>query len=553
MTKNACQNVKKSLRKKLRKRNTFRKTHRKHNKRNSNHKSLNMRFNKRRTGGSPTTPPENDFDDSFIDDSDNIPEIESSNTPEEVTNPTKEEIDHFTERVKKSQASRKISNLITKNITSRRTAKTTAMNTIGRFFKNVNPDKRRAYFLKSVCSDSGVCIAFGKETNRIKKHFDNFTNFKYLVGDAKTIGIPSANGFVKELSYYNEGYRAYAILKSTTRPVSDNLLYEAYVGNYLNRVGLQYPCFLETYGAYQYNTEEAYVSMKTNKFTPISTLTAGMQEVKNINTAERIDEACKYPLFATSLLIQHLRDVTDVNSQLTNDDFLRNDLMYVLFQVYAPLALLSSTFTHYDLHTNNILLYEPVKGSYIEYHYNIKGTVISFKSKYIAKIIDYGRCFFIDNKNNTFSGSSEKIYNDVCSTSSCNPNCGEDFGFTFLEYIPSQQKQSFYISSQRPNQSHDLRALDMISNMSNNYLKHAPKDLQTILQKVHYEDNYGTPASESGLPTKIKNVSDALTSLSIIHSEENVAKNNENYASLTKLGDLYIFDSGESMKYEPVV
>ena len=139
-----------------------------------------------------------------------------------------------------------------------------------------------------------------------------------------------------------------------------------------------------------------------------------MTELKDINTVEQIAEACKSPQEATSLLIQYLRDAKSVNSQVRNVDFLKNELIYVLFQVYAPLALLHDKFTHYDLHTGNILLYEPVKGCYVEYHYYIKGTVISFKSKYIVKIIDYGRCFFNDDANATFSGDSKKIYEKVC-------------------------------------------------------------------------------------------------------------------------------------------
>ena len=541
MTKKLFQKQKKTLRKKIiKKNNKFRKTHRKLYKRNSN--------NKRRTGGSPTTPPENDFEDTAHDEPINLKEIEI------------ESHDGTSERISNKPTEREIGNLITQNITAQRSTKKRAMNTIGKFLKNVNPDKRRAYFLNSICSDSGVCIAFGKEANTIKKHFDNFTNFKYLIGYAKTIGTHSSNGFVKELTYENQGYKAYAILKSSIESNADNLLYEAYVGNYLNRVGLQYPCFVETYGAFTYNKsniyeDTIYEEMKDEYSTPANILYTGMTELKDINTVEQIAEACKSPQEATSLLIQYLRDAKSVNSQVRNVDFLKNELIYVLFQVYAPLALLHDKFTHYDLHTGNILLYEPVKGCYVEYHYYIKGTVISFKSKYIVKIIDYGRCFFNDDANATFSGDSKKIYEKVCLEKSCDPNCGEYMGFDFLKFFsnPRSQERNFYISSQRPNKSHDLRALNYISKMPHKYYEHMPKDLQTILQKVYYKNQDGSPESESGLPDKITTVSDALSELLIIQSEENVAKNNEHYASLKKLGDLHIYADGNLMKYESVI
>lgn len=58
-----------------------------------------------------------------------------------------------------------------------------------------------------------------------------------------------------------------------------------------------------------------------------------------------------------------------------------------------PLATLANTFTHYDLHPSNVLLCEPVLGKYYKYILNDR-TVVEFKSKYIVKIIDYGRSFF---------------------------------------------------------------------------------------------------------------------------------------------------------------
>lgn len=479
------------------------------------------------------------------------PELSSNkkNFLEQEEKPNKEQIEEFEARVKKSRASRKIGNLIKKNITKRR-----AMKKIGKFFKNVNPNKRRAYFLKSVCSDSGVCIAFGKEANTIKKHFKNFSDFNYLVGDAKTIGSVSNNGFVKELEYEHEGYKAFTILKTSAQDQADNLLYEAYVGNYLNRVGLQYPCFLETYGSYKYLNEAAFLRMKYNKKTPIEVLQAGLNEIKNIETIEQIKEACQSPILSHAIMIQHLKDAETLRSKLTDVNFLKDDLLYILFQVYIPLALLRNTFTHYDLHIDNILLYEPIKGSYIEYHYDIQGTILSFKSKYIAKIIDYGRCFFNDDENNTFSGSSSKIYKEICSVPSCVPKCGYNVGFGWLQHNPRSLPFTHYISSQIPNRSHDLRALKLLSEMPSDQWKHIPKELQNILKAVHYTGEYGTADSASGLPTKVKNVLDVLSVLLIIQKKENVDKNNLVYEKLNKIGNLYIYsEPGKLMKYEPTM
>lgn len=76
----------------------------------------------------------------------------------------------------------------------------------------------RARYLNAICSKAGVCLAFGKERNRIRKHFNNFIDFSYVKGVAKRIGTKSANGFVIEVPYEREQYRANAVLKSSAKP-----------------------------------------------------------------------------------------------------------------------------------------------------------------------------------------------------------------------------------------------------------------------------------------------------------------------------------------------
>lgn len=45
---------------------------------------------------------------------------------------------------------------------SDRTRKNKASRTIHKFMRQVDPNKRRARFLNSICSDSGICLTFGK-------------------------------------------------------------------------------------------------------------------------------------------------------------------------------------------------------------------------------------------------------------------------------------------------------------------------------------------------------------------------------------------------------
>ena len=55
-------------------------------------------------------------------------------------------------------------------------------------FMIANKDKIKSLFLKSICSDSGVCIAFGTESNNIKKFFSNFITYQYVVPPIIRIG-----------------------------------------------------------------------------------------------------------------------------------------------------------------------------------------------------------------------------------------------------------------------------------------------------------------------------------------------------------------------------
>ena len=75
-----------------------------------------------------------------------------------------------------------------------------AKNTIGNFLYK-NREKIRANFLKMVCSDSGVCIAFGKESKKINDFFKFFDNFDYMTN--YTILNNGGNGTVA--SVYDPG------------------------------------------------------------------------------------------------------------------------------------------------------------------------------------------------------------------------------------------------------------------------------------------------------------------------------------------------------------
>ena len=456
--------------------------------------------------------------------------------PETINlHPSKEEVAAFREKYAKKAATRKI----------------------GKFLRHRDP-RVRSKFLQSVCSDAGVCIAFGTNDSAIRKHFDDFNNFDLLSKPAERIGSVSANGFVKELTYVNRGYTANAVLKSAAYSNADNLLYEAMVGFFLNKMSQRYPSFLETYGLYQYNADGlAYKECKDNKLTDPTVLSVGLKRIaqssKDISNPT-VRNSCLSPI-SMAVLIQHLKSAKTLNKMCSSRLFVTKDILYVLYQVYMTLASLSTIFTHYDLHRDNVLVYEPVAGSHIEYHYHMGGKETVFRSKYIAKIIDYGRCYYNDTSSTSNTSESKSFYDKlVCKE--CKPRCGTGRGYEWMSYKANQMKRASFICSQRVNPSHDLRLLYSIGNK----VVGMDSNLQTFMSRVVYgrgvakgNEMYGTePRTDSGYPMRIHNVNDAFTWLQeLVNNPQSEVQNEIDYRKSTLLGELHIYGGDKPMRWVP--
>ena len=480
---------------------------------------------------------------------------------------------------------------------------------IGEFIQKRDIVKQKAKFFNSICSDSGVCVAFGgRNAKRIKHFFKDFIGFDYL-DSIRPIGEKSANGFLYALKYFRESYVAHAVLKSTIRESADNLMYEFGVGMEINKMFYdKYPIFVETYGCYKYASDESWRIFGNSSLIKylafqIPKLEARMRELTNLISVNKGDELKElnnnlkdvrvelekikladveakklapnlreqsakilkdslipykkidYERSCTEkkhicLLVQHIDKAPTLNQEF--DTMKVSEVLNVLFQIYFTLSAISSTYTHYDLHANNVLLYTPVRNKFIQYHYHTKeGDVISFKSSFIVKIIDYGRSFV-----KPFSEEAEK---EVCDTNECAPDCGSTLGYYFNDKF-----KKYFIKSSMKNESHDLRLLKglglLITNKSkrNQNVSDSHQWLQKYLfQRANYIYEFGTPEKlETGLKTlptgarivKINNVTDASTFLQELllqHREEN----EQVYATQTKLGDLHVYCDGRNMEY----
>lgn len=421
-------------------------------------------------------------------------------------------------------------------------------------------DDEESIFLNRVCIDSNECITFGLEVDKIKKYFNYFVDLNYLKKIEK-MNNNSVSGFINLLTYERNNYTTSAILKSTKTDATDNLYYEYLVGNFLNLQSKYFPCFVETYGLFEYKNLDVYECSKFGDFDDLNNfniikngLIYNNMELNNFDNY--LKKSCDNPTHIC-ILIQYLKnsftyknypnnlwprkydekykewynDTRDYSSQY---DFYVNDYIYILFQIYMPLHILADKFTHYDLHHGNVLLYKLDNNEVIKYVYHCNSETLSFYSPYLVKIIDYGRSYFDNNDINT-----NVIYNKICDLTECNPNCGQDKGFQQLRY------------TNKKNITYDLLFLNdtiigeprytlykkMIKTHCHNEIL---DELINLSRKIkHYTEDYEYEIIEKN--DNINNVHDLFNKLKQIILLQSTIQNNNNIYS-NELYELHIFD-----------
>ena len=298
-----------------------------------------------------------------------------------------------------------------------------------KYIRDLSPETRRGMYLSTICGNNfGECLSVGNENNKINEFFNNFTDFEYLniyYNNEKPKPITDSNninGIIYQLEYTKKDeldhiYNVYTILKTEIQSYShfnnkshkwiiknpDSLLYEYYVGLFLNQYTKIFPCFCETYGIYKSD------SKKTDLFTTITNIKKNLKLIDLDST--KINEnfknyGCKNKEINIHILIQYINNPKTFNSihdYIINGNLNFTGLLPILYQIYLPLSILGNSFTHYDLHGNNILLQRLNNNNFIKFNYHISSTeIISFNTYYLVKIIDYGRCYFeLDNDINT--------------------------------------------------------------------------------------------------------------------------------------------------------
>ena len=436
-----------------------------------------------------------------------------------------------------------------------------------------NKQKIKSIFLNTICSNSGFCLAFGKETDTINEYFNNFSNFNYIEYPVTHIGSSSSNGFILKINYNRNNYKVSTILKSIREDDnSDSLYYEYVVGLFVNKLNNFFSCFLQTYNIFTYinYAQKDYAQNDENIESDSSLFSQGFNTYisKTLNSNQLLKLSCEKSNLIC-ILLQYINTNKKFTYYLINSDFVFIELLYVLAQIYIPLYYLKTDFTHYDLHYDNVLLFELNNNQYVDFiYYLIDGTEVRFKSSYIAKIIDYGKCYFNDVENNL---NSKIFFENVCKEPACtdqtqpninstdeeeqqNLRCGINKGYDMLNF-----GNKWY--SYQKNESQDLRLLSMIRRFvlnKNNLVEYNEnsQDLKAIFNKIVFNGDYFVDENLNdginSVPPKINNLSDTYKTLILqINKLQQVNMNNAEYLNKTKIGELYIYcDKSKEMEFE---
>jgi hypothetical protein len=113
------------------------------------------------------------------------------------------------------------------------------------------------------------------------------------------------------------------------------------------------------------------------------------------------------------------------------------------------------------------------------------------------------------------------------------------------------------------NESHDLRLINILKtafekypNLQPIWIRQIPPPPIIFGQGMNEgSEEFGTEENETiGYPKQINNVTDAFRYLKdVVTKKTQLIANQTYYSSMTKLGELHIFDDGNPMEYKPFV
>jgi hypothetical protein len=390
------------------------------------------------------------------------------------------------------------------------------------------------------------------------------------------IGINSANGFIRKLNYKDNSLSMDVVLKSAANAQADNLYYEYLAGQCINEFSKFYPFFSRTFGIGKYKSNQTYNALKSiASKNLLSAPVHNFIEPMNLSDFETtISESCQNSLYMT-IFTQFI----PIDGSLWNyfTSFTRNSVfrqgyqnqltkhIAILFMVYGSLHKLSDFFTHYDLHMDNIALYAIPNAQYIDVEAKTENGVISFKTKYIPIIIDYGRSYFNCSAIESHLVNSPTVMKSVCLKDSfrsgspvCVRNCGDYVGYSFTgQYNPATdsfnatQGDDFFINRAKRNKSHDLRGLSDLKRSINfseldssiSYIRR----WKQIIEHLNYNARFFGKPETSSVMGQFNNVTDIFRELSNIMLEPEFIRDHDQHYKTASYGKL-VLDFSNTME-----
>jgi len=396
---------------------------------------------------------------------------------------------------------------------------------------------------------------FNEKKPVILNNYEKFNNLSLIETPMKKIGKASANGFIYKIKFNNSNKTDSfnTILKTSIEKSSDNNYYEYVVGNCINKIKEYFPNFVYTFNYLVLNDSLKKQLNSSNNFVDLPTF-INNANIKNINLNEmqnniNIGQGCQNNNRA-SVLIEYipnslsLGDLTKNPYILSSINNLNTELYNILFQIYATLSALKEIYTHYDLHTDNVMFIEIPEGKKIKIDYKLHDKTVSIYTSFVPVILDYGRSFI------NCLGIDQTIYSKIFSEVVCNnPNCNSlkhpecssrNVGLVIdrnKDENYSKQDDFYYINLRNKNESFDLRYLhnlmlsvDESLLIKKAYKKYFDKETNWVSKDMFGKiksDKNGTPIINYGVKEdlsditytgKISNTDDCFRWLLSIHS-----------------------------------
>jgi hypothetical protein len=293
------------------------------------------------------------------------------------------------------------------------------------------------------CNNKVLCK---NETKALaRSFFEVYDDPKYLRKETEFVS-KGGSGVALKLTFEKDRVSVPVLLKVETGENSekaDNLYREGLIGAEINLYCDIFPCFVRTLGLFKESEDGEYeIEVETHPF-----------KFKRLVHEPSIADACKY--FGKEAIMLEYVEGKPFKNYYKERTF-EHELIPVLFQIYYALWVLADGYTHYDLHTGNVMLSRPDPKGCIAFEYELPtGEVVHFMGSYVATIIDYGRSFVFPYK--------DKLKEAITHEKECNdPRCGhhgEKCGFRNFQN-PKHKGLGF----RHANISHDLRLLNYAVN-----------------------------------------------------------------------------------------